>query len=168
MGTKAVFFDRDGTLNEDVGYLHKMEDFRWCKGAIDAIRYCNEKGYLVIVITNQSGVARGYFPEEEVRYLHAWMNGELIQMNAHIDSFYYCPHYEGGTVAEYAKKCGCRKPATGMIDAACEAFGIDRTKSILVGDKESDMECAKNAHIKGVHYQGGNLLKAVKQGLGVL
>ena len=167
MGSKAVFFDRDGTLNEDVNYLHKIEDFRWCEGAIDAIRYCNEKGYLVIVVTNQSGVARGYFPEEDVRQLHTWMNRELMEQNAHIDAFYYCPHHPEGTVAEYAKLCACRKPATGLVDAACSSFRIDRARSFLVGDRESDLECAKNAGVRGILYRGGSLLETVRRVLGV-
>ncbi len=168
MGLKAVFFDRDGTLNVDVSYLHRIEDFQWCEGALDAVRYCNENGYLVIVVTNQSGVARGYFKEDDIRVLHLWMNEYLMKHNAHIDAFYYCPHYEGGVVAELSKPCSCRKPAPGMVDKACEEYGIDRDKSFLVGDKESDMQCAENAHVCGIRYSGGNLLETLKQGLGVL
>ena len=165
MENKAVFFDRDGTLNVDVHYLHRMEDFRWCEGAVEAIHYCNEHGYLVIVITNQSGVARGYFPEQDVRKLHAWMNEDLKRQNAHIDAFYYCPHHEAGTVAEYTKKCQCRKPSPYMVEEACKAYRIDRAQSVFIGDKESDMQCAENAQVKGVLYQGGNLLAVLKQGL---
>lgn len=165
MGNKAVFFDRDGTLNEDVGYLHRIEDFRWCEGAVEAIRYCNESGYLVIVVTNQSGVARGYFPEEDIRLLHMWMNEELMQQNAHIDAFCYCPHLEGGAVKEFAIACDCRKPLSGMVDEACEEYGIDRGQSVLIGDKESDMKCAENANIRGIQYKGGSLLETLKKGL---
>lgn len=165
MGNKAVFFDRDGTLNEDVSYLHRIEDFKWCEGAIDAIRYCNETGYLVIVATNQSGVARGYFSEEDIKTLHMWMNEELMAHNAHIDAFYYCPHHEHGAVAEYTKVCGCRKPMPGMIDRACEEYDIDRAQTFFVGDRDLDMKCAENAHIRGIRYTGGNLLETLRKGM---
>ena len=168
MANKAVFFDRDGTLNVDVHYLHRIEDFRWCEGAVEAVRYCNENGYLVIVITNQSGVARGYFPEEDVKRLHDWMNEELRRQNAHIDAFYYCPHHERGTVPEYTKKCECRKPSPYLVEEACRVYGIDRESSILIGDKDSDMMCAERAQIRGVRYSGGSLLETLKKGLGVL
>ncbi len=165
MGNKAVFFDRDGTLNVDVHYLHKVEDFQWCEDAAAAVRYCNEQGYLVIVITNQSGVARGYFPESDVRRLHEWMNEDLRARNAHIDAFYYCPHHEKGSVKEYTKKCLCRKPSPYMVEEACRRFGIDRAASVFIGDKASDMECASNAGIRGIPYHGGSLLEVLKQGL---
>lgn len=165
MGNKAVFFDRDGTLNEDVGYLHRIEDFRWCEGAVEAIRYCNENGYLVIVITNQSGVARGYFTEVDIRLLHMWMNEELMRYNAHIDAFYYCPHFEGGSVEDFSIACGCRKPSSGMVEKACEEYGIDKEQSVLIGDKESDIKCAENACIRGILYSGGSLLEALKNGM---
>ena len=89
----AVFFDRDGTLNVDKDYLYRIEDFEWLEDAPQAIRWANERGLLVIVITNQSGVARGYFAEEDVRRLHEWMNEDLARFGAHIDAFYYCPHH---------------------------------------------------------------------------
>ena len=168
MANKAVFFDRDGTLNVDVHYLHRIEDFRWCEGAVEAVRYCNENGYLVIVITNQSGVARGYFPEEDVKRLHDWMNEELRRQNAHIDAFYYCPHHERGTVPEYTKKCECRKPSPYLVEEACRTYRIDKEPSILIGDKESGMMCAENANIRGVIYRDGSLLETLKKGLGVL
>ncbi|MBQ7477711.1 MAG: HAD-IIIA family hydrolase, partial [Selenomonadaceae bacterium] len=95
-GKKAVFFDRDGTLNVDTDYLYKIEEFRWEEDAVEAIRYCNDKGWLVIVVTNQSGVARGYYTEADVERLHAWMNEDLQKHGAHIDAFYYCPHHPKG------------------------------------------------------------------------
>ena len=160
-GRNAVFFDRDGTLNVDTAYLYKVEDFRWMEGAVDAIRYCNEKGYLVIVVTNQSGIARGYYTEEDVRRLHDWMNGELEKHNAHIDAFYYCPHHPGGLVPEYARECGCRKPAPGLVERACADYGIKREGSLLIGDKERDVECARRAGVKGVLYRGGSLFETL-------
>ncbi len=165
MGNKAVFFDRDGTLNVDVHYLHRTEDFQWCEDAVEAIRYCNEQGYLAIVITNQSGVARGYFPEADVQKLHDWMNEELKKQQAHIDAFYFCPHHKEGSVAEYRQECRCRKPSPYMVQEACRCFDIDREASVFIGDKESDMECAANAGVRGVLYRGGSLLEVLKQGL---
>lgn len=165
MANKAVFFDRDGTLNVDTHYLHRIEDFVWMPGAREAIRYANARGYLAIVVTNQSGVARGYYPEEDVVRVHDWMNGELKNIGAHLDALYYCPHHVDGTVEQYAKACGCRKPAAGMVDAACAEYDIDRAVSYFVGDSESDMLCAKRAGLCGVHYAGGDLYALLKQSI---
>jgi len=153
----AVFFDRDGVLNEDIGYLYKKEDFKWVQGAIETIKYFNEHEYLVFVITNQSGVARGYYTEVDVQKLHGWMNAELAKYDAHIDEFFYCPHHVKGIVAEYSCDCACRKPKTGMLDKAFAEYSIDKDRSIMIGDKESDMECAAKAGIRGIQFSGGNL-----------
>ena len=158
---KAVFFDRDGTLNIDTHYLYRVEDFQWVPGAKDAIRYCNEHGYLVIVITNQSGVARGYYTEADIQRLHDWMNVDLAKGNAHIDAFYYCPHHPEGIVAEYTCTCACRKPGTLLIDRACADFSIDRTRSLMIGDKPIDLECAQHAGLAGIRYSKGNLLECL-------
>ena len=165
MANKAVFFDRDGTLNVDTGYLYKPEEFVWTEGAPEAIKYANEKGYKVIVITNQSGVARGYFTETEVQALHDWMNGDLKKYNAHIDAFYYCPHHPEAVVKEYAKKCECRKPGAKLVEDACKDFNIDKEKSVLIGDADRDIECAEKAGIRGVKFTGGSLSALVKQSL---
>ena len=165
MGNKAVFFDRDGVLNVDVHYLHKKEDFVWVDGAPEAVKYCNDHGYRVIVITNQSGVARGYYTEQDIAALHDWMNEQLQQWGAHIDAFYYCPHHPQGTVLEYTRSCNCRKPETGMIDLACRQESIDRRQAVFFGDAATDMECARRANIKGYHFQSGNLLQFVQSQL---
>ena len=163
-GVPAVFFDRDGTLNVDIHYLHRPEDFIWTPDAPAAIRRLNECG----ILTNQSGVARGYYPEEDVRRLHDWMNEELKKEGAHLDALFYCPHHTEGKIPEYTKACNCRKPATGMIDAACAKYHIDRMRAVLIGDSESDMECAKRARLRGVRYEGGSLLEVVERVLGIL
>lgn len=163
MVNKAGFFDRDGTLNVDVHYLYRRQDFRWTEGAVEAIKYCNDRDYKVIVITNQSGVARGYYTEDDVCSLHAWMNRELVQQDAHIDAFYYCPHHPAGRVAKYAIECNCRKPKTKLVDEACQTFAIDRSQSFFVGDKASDMECAHNAGIPGFCFCEGSLLEFIKK-----
>ena len=167
-GAPAVFFDRDGTLNVDIHYLHRPEDFIWTPDAPAAIRHLNERGILTIVVTNQSGVARGYYPEADVRRLHDWMNEELKKEGAHLDALFYCPHYPEGKIPEYAKICDCRKPAAGMIDAACAKYDIDRTRAVLIGDSESDMECARRAGVRGMRYEGGSLLEVVERVLGWL
>ena len=162
-GVHAVFFDRDGTLNVDIHYLHRPEDFVWTPDAPAAIRRLNECDILTIVVTNQSGVARGYYPEADVRRLHDWMNEELRKEGAHLDALFYCPHHIDGKIPEYTKACTCRKPATGMVDAACAKYNIDRTRAVLIGDSESDMECARGAGVRGMRYEGGSLLEVVEQ-----
>lgn len=160
---KAVFFDRDGTLNVDIHYLYRPEDFQWIPGTVDAIKYCNDHGYLVIVITNQSGVARGYYTEADVHHLHDWMNADIAKCGAHIDAFYYCPHHVDGKVPEYTKQCDCRKPSPKMVNEACIDFSIDKEKSFFIGDFDSDMECAHNADIRGIRFTGGSLFDLVRQ-----
>ena len=162
MPNKAIFFDRDGTLNVDVHYLHDPADFVWIEGAIAAIRWANEHGYLVIVVTNQSGIARGYYDEDAVRHLHDWMNAELAAHGAHIDAFYYCPHHTEGSVSAYVKQCDCRKPAPGMLLRAIAEHEIAPAVSFLFGDAASDVTAAEAAGVRGVHYAGGSLLDCVR------
>ena len=158
MSKPAIFFDRDGVLNVDVGYLYKIEDFQWIDGAVETIKHFNDKGYYVFVITNQSGVARGYYKEEDVTKLHQWMNQELARYGAHIDEFFYCPHHIKGIVPEYSFDCECRKPKIGMIKEALEKYNRNLKESLLIGDKDSDIKCAENAGIKGIKYLGNSNL----------
>ncbi|MFC2302180.1 MAG: D-glycero-alpha-D-manno-heptose-1,7-bisphosphate 7-phosphatase, partial [Selenomonas artemidis] len=130
---KAIFFDRDGTLNVDVDYLHDPLAFVWTEGAIDAVRWANAHGYLAIVVTNQSGVARGYFPERDVTRLHDWMNAELQKCGAHIDAFYYCPHHPEAKIPAYRQDCDCRKPAPGLLLRALREHNIDPAASLMIG-----------------------------------
>ena len=162
MPNKAIFFDRDGTLNVDVHYLHDPRDFVWVEGAIAAIRWANEHGYLVIVVTNQSGIARGYYDEAAVHHLHDWMNTELEKHNAHIDAFYYCPHHTEGKLPAYTKSCDCRKPAPGMLLRAITEHDIDPAASLMIGDAPRDMAAAEKAGVRGTLYEGGNLLATVQ------
>ena len=164
---KAVFFDRDGTLNVDTKYLHRIEDFLWIDGAQDAIKFCNDNGYIVIVITNQSGIARGYYDENAVHKIHKWMNMELAKNGAHLDDIFFCPHHIDGVIEKYKKICDCRKPEAGMLNAAVNKYKINRAQSFFVGDSEIDMECAKNAGIIGIRYTGGNLLKLIEKNIPV-
>lgn len=163
MKKPAVFFDRDGVLNKEIGYLYKIADFCWMDGAVETIKYFNDRGYYVFVITNQSGVARGYYTEAEVEKLHQYMNQELKKYNAHIDEFFYCPHYAKGSVEKYSIDCNCRKPKTGMIELAFSKYAISKDNSMMIGDKQSDMECAKNAGIKSILFNGENLFKEIRK-----
>ncbi len=162
---KAIFFDRDGTLNVDVDYLYRIEDFKWIDGAIDAIKFCNQNNYLAIVITNQSGVARGMYSEDDVNRLHAWMNEELSKVGAHIDAFYYCPHHPRGAVEKYSVECDCRKPRPKMILDALNRFDIARDQSLMIGDKQRDIDSGLNAGVRGVLFEGGNLLETLRAAL---
>ena len=165
MANKAVFFDRDGTLNVDIHYLHRPEDFEWIPEAKEAIKYVNDHGYLAILVTNQSGVARGYYPESDVRLVYDWMNEQLAVVGAHLDVLYYCPHHPSGTVPEYTRNCTCRKPSPQLINDACEKYQIDKQQSYFVGDAETDMQCAANADIKPVRYEGGSLLQTIRSSI---
>lgn len=138
---KAVFLDRDGTINVEKDYLYKIEDFEWETGAKEAIKIFKELGYVIVVVTNQSGVARGYYKEEDVVKLHNFMNEELAKEEAEIDSFYYCPHHEKG-IPKYAVKCRDRKPETAFFEQAQKVYEIDYESSFVVGDKISDLEAA--------------------------
>lgn len=160
---KAVFFDRDGTLNVDTKYLHRIEDFIWIEGAKEAIKYCNDNGYLAIVITNQSGIARGYYDESAVLEIYSWMNEELTKIDAHLDDIFYCPHHIDGIIEKYKKQCNCRKPATGMLNVAIQKHNIEKSLSFFIGDTDIDMECAKNAGLRGIRYTNGNLLNLVQE-----
>ena len=161
---KAVFLDRDGVLNVDTINLHKVEDWQWIEGAREAIKFCNDNGYLAIIITNQSGVARGLFTLEDVNRVHNFAQGELYKFGARIDAFYICPHVADGTVAPFNIECDCRKPKPSMVLQACKDFDIDVSQSYFIGDKERDVECGKNAGCKGTClFDGVNLLDSVKK-----
>ena len=161
---KAIFFDRDGVLNIDTINLHKVEDWVWIDGAKEAIKYCNDNGYLAIIITNQSGIARGIFTEDDVEKVHNFVQEELKKFGAHLDGVYVCPHHVEGTVAPYNIDCECRKPKPGMILQACKDFDIDVKQSYMVGDKQRDCDAGINAGVKGTClFDGKNLLESVKK-----
>ena len=159
----VAFLDRDGVVNADIGYLWRPEDCVWIPGATEVIRLFNRRGWPVVVVTNQSGVARGYYHEADVLALHAWMNEELGKLGAHIDAFYYCPHHLKGSVEKYKIDCECRKPKPGMIRAAMAEWQAEPSSSYLIGDKGSDMEAAEAAGIRGFLFTGGSLLEFVEK-----
>jgi D-glycero-D-manno-heptose 1,7-bisphosphate phosphatase len=141
----AVFLDRDGTLNEEKAYLHRVEDFAFIPGAVEAVKALREAGFLVIVVTNQSGVARGYYSEGDVAALHRHIQGELARHATRIDAFYSCPHHPTQGKGRYRQVCDCRKGAPGMLLRAAVEHRIDLAQSYMVGDKVADMEAGERA-----------------------
>jgi D-glycero-D-manno-heptose 1,7-bisphosphate phosphatase len=150
-GKPAVFLDRDGVLNEDRGYVHRWEDFSFLPGVIEALRQLQHKGYLLVVITNQSAVARGLCAEADVLALHERMRAFLRERGIELAGIYHCPHHPQGSVSDYAIACACRKPEPGMILRAAQAHGIDLSRSLLVGDKISDLEAGRAAGIPSLY-----------------
>ena len=138
----AAFLDRDGVLNVDRDYVHRPDQLEWIDGVPEAIRLLNDAGYLVIVVTNQSGVARGFYDESAIGALHDHMRDTLAAQGARIDAFYYCPHHPDGTVTAYRMRCDCRKPGAGMLERAARDQHIDRARSFMIGDKDIDLAAA--------------------------
>ncbi len=144
---KAIFLDRDGTLNIDHGYVHKIDDFEFIEGVIPTLRKLQQMGYLLVVVTNQSGIARGYFSEEDFLQLTEWMDWSLAEQDVDLAGIYYCPHHPEGK-GEYQKQCDCRKPKGGMLKDAIKALKIDPQQSVMVGDKVEDLLAAQEAKVK--------------------
>jgi len=163
----AAFLDRDGVINIDTGYVHQINQLEWVTDAPEAVRLLNEAGLIVIVVTNQSGVARGLYDDAAVNKLHADMQDVLRAKGAHVDAFYFCPHHPDGTIKEFAVDCQCRKPGTGMLEQAAREWPIDRSRSFLIGDRDADMGAAAAFNIRGVKFdaQAESLLDLVRRQL---
>ena len=140
MTVKTIFLDRDGVINKEKGYLYKIDDFEWIEGAKESIKYLNDHGYYVFVVTNQSGIARGYYSENDYQMLSNWMKNQFQTKNIDILDIFHCPHGP-------KSKCICRKPKPGMLLKALQKYDIDMEKSWLIGDKETDIICANKAGI---------------------
>lgn len=160
---KAVFLDRDGTIIYDKGYMGSSKDVRLIPKAADAIKKLNKAGFLVIVVSNQSGIARGYFNENVVTKVNTRMQYQLNKKGAYVDASYYCPHFEGGKVKKYAKKCFCRKPRPGMIKLAAKDFNINIKKSFVIGDKLTDILLGKRVGAKAILVLTGQGKKEAKK-----
>jgi D-glycero-D-manno-heptose 1,7-bisphosphate phosphatase len=149
-GHRAVFLDRDGTICEEVGYLDSVERLRLIPGSAAAIKSLNDRGLKAVVVTNQSGVARGFFPESRLRELHGELERQLGKEGAHLDGIYYCPHHPIEGSDPYLKVCECRKPASGLLFQAAANLGLDLKVSYVIGDHYSDVECAQRVGAKGI------------------
>lgn len=154
----AAFLDRDGVLIEDVGYPHREDQLRLIPGAAEAVKRLNAAGYLCIVVTNQSGVARGYFTEERMHAFNALVVDRLAEAGARIDAVYACPFHAEGVIADYVHPDHPdRKPNPGMLLRAIADHGIDPDRSLMIGDQPSDLEAARRAGVDGHLFQGGDL-----------
>ena len=151
----AVFIDRDGTINEQMGYINHLSRFVLLPGVDEAVRLLNKNNFLVIITTNQSGVARGYFPIDLVYEVHALLESSLKEKDAIIDGIFFCPHHPSAVVPEYRTDCDCRKPKTGLIKQALESFDIDMSDSYVIGDRYLDVEFAHRSNLKSIMVKTG-------------
>ena len=143
----AIFLDRDGTLNVDHGYVHEIDNFQFIDGVIEAMRELKNMGFALVLVTNQSGIARGMFTEDQFMQLTEWMDWSLADRDVYLDGIYYCPHHPEGSVAEYRQECDCRKPQPGMLLSAQKELHIDMAASYIVGDKPDDMQAGAAAGV---------------------
>jgi D-glycero-D-manno-heptose 1,7-bisphosphate phosphatase len=153
----AAFLDRDGVLIEDTGWPHRPGEARWIPGAAAAVKALNDASYLVFVVTNQAGVARGYYPEDQVGVMHRWMAEAFARAGAHVDEFAYCPFHPEATLPAYRQDSPRRKPAPGMLTDLMAAWPVRRAGSFMVGDKDSDLQAAAAAGVPGHLFCGGDL-----------
>lgn len=147
MANPAVFIDRDGVINVDHGYVHTVDDFEYIDGVFEACKKLKDMGYLLVLVTNQAGIARGMYTEAEFTRLTEWMDWNFVDNGVEFDGIYYCPHHPTEGKGEYLQDCDCRKPEPGMLLSACEEFDIDMDNSIMIGDKTDDMTAATTASV---------------------
>ncbi|MGR6981991.1 D-glycero-beta-D-manno-heptose 1,7-bisphosphate 7-phosphatase [Testudinibacter sp. P27/CKL/0425] len=143
---KAIFLDRDGTLNVDHGYVHQIDQFEFIDGSIEALLELKRMGYLLVLVTNQSGIARAYFSEKQFLQLTEWFDWSLADRGVDFDGIYYCPHLPDG-IGEYRQQCDCRKPQPGMLLQAAAELNIDLNRSFMIGDKLEDVMAGKAASV---------------------
>ncbi|MFE1745029.1 D-glycero-beta-D-manno-heptose 1,7-bisphosphate 7-phosphatase [Coleofasciculus sp. H7-2] len=140
---KVAFLDRDGVINVDYGYVVMRSQFEFVDDVFTVCRLLRDLGYFLIVVTNQSGIARGYYSEQDFLYLTAWMCEQFNRQGVPLLDVFYCPHHPQAAIPNYRQNCRCRKPYPGMIEQACQKYPIDLKRSIMIGDKTSDMQAAK-------------------------
>ena len=157
----ACFFDRDGVLNVEKGYIYRIKDFQWIEGAIAAIKFLKDNGYYVFVTTNQSGIARGYYTEKDVITLHDLMNSQLMMNDTKIDDFFYSP-YHPDFKNKFKNLSHLRKPETGMLDMAFKKWNFKKKGSFMIGDQITDVKCAQKFGINGYLFKGGSLFKFIE------
>ena len=162
---KAVIFDRDGTLNVDNGYTHKVSDLVWNPGAISLIRYLNDSNVLVFVATNQAGIAKDIFKEKDMHHFHAEMQKQLRKNGAHINEFFYCPYHIDGSIPKYSIESENRKPKTGMLQEISVKWKIKKDNMLLIGDRDTDIKCADNFNISSIKYNGLENLLNIKDNI---
>jgi len=159
----AAFLDRDGVLNEDIGFAHRPDQIIWVDGAADAVRHLNEAGYWVFIVTNQAGIARGLYGPEHVETLHAWMNQELGHGGARIDDFRYSPFHPSFDDGRFTHLAHWRKPAPGMLLDLMDRWPVRREGSFLIGDRETDIQAAEAAGVPGFLFPGGDIHGKVRE-----
>lgn len=152
---KAIFFDRDGVINEDLGYVHHQKNFYFKKDIFEFCRKANDAGYLLFIVTNQAGIARGYYTEKEYQVLTEWMLEKFLEQKIQITKVYFCPYHPTDGIGNYKQESFYRKPAPGMLLQAKQEYHVDLSKSILIGDKESDIEAGRKAGIKKLFFLHG-------------
>ena len=163
---KIAFLDRDGVINSSKpnnGYVGSLKHFKWVPGAIKAVKFLNEKNYKVVVVSNQSGVARGFFTIKDVKTIHSYIQKTLKENEAKIDKFYFCPFHKDGIIKKYKKNSALRKPNIGMFRLAQKKWNIDKKNSFMIGDQKTDIQFEKKAKIKGYKFNKKNLFIYVKK-----
>ena len=166
--TKIAFLDRDGVINSSKinnGYIGKIKDFKWINGSKKAIKYLKSKNYKVVIVTNQSGIARGYFKLKDLYKIHSYLKKELKKIGTGVDKIYFCPFHKDGIIKKYKKDSSLRKPKIGMFRLAQKKWNIDKPNSFMIGDQITDIKFAKKANIEGYFFQEKNLLKFIKNKL---
>ena len=158
---KAVFLDRDGVINHDTGYVHKIKDFKWMVGAKQAIKYLTKKKYKIIIITNQAGIARGYYNVKDLKKLNKWIHKECKKTGGIINEIYFCPHHPTAGIGKFKKKCKCRKPGNLLIKRAIKKWKINVKISFMIGDQKSDKLCASKSKLKFFYKSKASLYKQI-------
>jgi len=164
---KAVFLDRDGTINTEKNYLYKVNDFEFLQGVFKALQILQKAEYRIIIITNQSGIARGYYTEREFNELTRWMNEELLKHGIYVDAVYYCPHLPGAPIKKYDKECDCRKPGLGLFRRAIEEYELDISQCYAIGDKIRDVSICAKTDCRGfliANNEEKTIIEAVRNG----
>jgi D-glycero-D-manno-heptose 1,7-bisphosphate phosphatase len=164
--TKVAFLDRDGVINSskiNKGYISNIKDFKWIKGSKQTIKYLKAKNYKIVIVSNQSGIARGYFSYSDVHKLHKYVERELGKIGTYVDKIYFCPYHIDGIIKKYKKKSILRKPNIGMFLKANKIWKVDKKNSFMIGDQLTDMQFAKKAGIKGYLFDQTNLYKFIRK-----